>query len=564
MSKTKTADPGKTKTADPGKTQAARSQDEAGTGKAEAKQAKAETRRAKAEAKQAKAEARQAKADAKKAKAEAKKARAEAKQAKAAAAVAASAPDPVPEGAFAPPIRVAYLDKPAHLRTRRERQEAGRALRVACPREAHAEYRPAARRRDPVQQLIDSSVGRIEHLVPIRYGRMAASPFAFFRGAAAIMAADLEPTPATGQIVQACGDCHLLNFGAFATPERRVIFDINDFDETHPAPWEWDLKRLAASFAIASLHNGDSPGDAKAAVRAAVLGYAERLAALAAMPTLQAWYDSVDDEEAVEAFGDKAVQHGARKLRAKAMARSADVEFHKLAQDDGDVPRIRDTPPLIFHPDEWRVPGFADQVRADVAAYRDSLPPERRVLLDRYELADVAMKVVGVGSVGTICGVAMLFAAEDDPLFLQLKQARPSVLAPHVNVEAYATEGARVVFGQRLMQASSDLFLGHLVSAQGTHLYVRQLRDVKIKPQVELYRPGTMCDYARLTGWALARAHARSGDPALLSGYVGGGQHLADALADFALAYERQNAADHQALLQALRDGRLEAVFEGA
>ena len=208
----------KTKTADPGKTQAARSQGEAGTGKAEAKQAKAETRRAKAEAKQAKAEARQAKADAKKAKAEAKKARAEAKQAKAAAAVAASAPDPVPEGAFAPPIRVAYLDKPAHLRTRRERQEAGRALRVACPREAHAEYRPAARRRDPVQQLIDSSVGRIEHLVPIRYGRMAASPFAFFRGAAAIMAADLEPTPATGQIVQACGDCHLLNFGAFATP----------------------------------------------------------------------------------------------------------------------------------------------------------------------------------------------------------------------------------------------------------------------------------------------------------------------------------------------------------
>ena len=277
----------KTKAADPGKTRAARSQGEASTAKADAKQAKVEARKAKAEAKQAKAEA-------KRAKAEAKKARAEAKQAKAEAAVAASAPspgpapDPVPAGAFAPPIRVAYLDKPAHLRTRRERLEAGRALRVACPREAHAEYRPPARRRDPVQQLIDSSAGRIEHLVPIRYGRMAASPFAFFRGAAAIMAADLEPTPATGQIVQACGDCHLLTFGAFATPERRVIFDINDFDETHPAPWEWDLKRLAASFAIASLHNGDSPGEAKAAARAAVLGYAERLAALAAMPALQA------------------------------------------------------------------------------------------------------------------------------------------------------------------------------------------------------------------------------------------------------------------------------------
>jgi uncharacterized protein (DUF2252 family) len=480
----------------------------------------------------------------------------------AAAAPAAPAAAAVLREAFAPPIRVAYLEKPAHLRTRRERQEAGRALRVHCPREAQAAYAPAADRVDPVQQLIESSAGRIEHLVPIRYGRMARSPFAFFRGAAALMAADLAPAGTTGQIVQACGDCHLLNFGAFATPERRIIADINDFDETHPAPWEWDLKRLAASYAIASRHNGHSRSDARAAVQAAVLGYADKMSELAKMPTLQAWYESIDVDQAIGAFSDENMQRRAREVRRKAEARGADVEFVKLACTAGSVPRIRDTPPLIFHPDAWREPGFEEQMRANLDAYRDSLPPERRVLLDRYELADVAMKVVGVGSVGTTCVVAMCFAAEDDPLFLQVKQARRSVLAPHVDVRSFSTEGERVVFGQRLMQASSDLFLGHLVSAQGTHLYVRQLRDVKIKPQVELYSPRSMRDYARITGVILARAHARSGDPALLSGYIGGGQTLSDALADFAMAYEKQNAADHAALLQALRDGRIEADFE--
>ena len=474
----------------------------------------------------------------------------------------ATAAAPVSSEAFAPPIKVAYLDKPAHLRTRRERQEAGRALRVVCSREAQAAYTPAADRRDPVQQLIESSAGRIEHLVPIRYGRMARSPFAFFRGAAALMAADLAPTQSTGQIVQACGDCHLLNFGAFATPERRIIADINDFDETHPAPWEWDLKRLAASYAIASRHNGHSRADARAAVQSAVLAYADKMSELAKMPTLQAWYDSVDIDQAIGAFGDEKVQRRAQEMRKKAEARGADVEFVKLACTAGSVPRIRDTPPLIFHSEAWREPGFAEQMRANLEAYRDSLPPERRVLFDRYELADVAMKVVGVGSVGTTCAVAMFFAAEDDPLFLQIKQARRSVLAPHVHVSAFGTEGERVVFGQRLMQASSDLFLGHLLSAQDNHLYVRQLRDVKIKPQVELYGPRSMRDHARLTGWILARAHARSGDPALLSGYIGGGQTLADALADFAMAYEQQNAADHAALLEALRDGRIEADFE--
>ena len=473
------------------------------------------------------------------------------------------ASDTVALPAFSPPIRAAYLEKPAHLRTRREREDVGRALRVSCPREAHAGFTPKAKRRDPVQQLVDSSAGRIEPLVPIRYGRMASSAFAFFRGAASIMAEDLAGTPSTGQLVQACGDAHLLNFGAFATPERRVIFDINDFDETYPAPWEWDLKRLVASFVIACRHNRLPDEAAATAVQTAVLAYATKLQALGRMPTLRAWYDSIDIDTVIDSLDLALARKRAREQRDKAEQRGAEVELVKLASTDDGLPRIRDTPPLIYHPDEWSHPGFADEVRANLAAYRESLPPERRVLLDRYEVADVAMKVVGVGSVGTICAVAMAFAAEDDPLFLQLKQARRSVLAPHVDVPAFATEGARVVFGQRLMQASSDLFLGHLVSARGTHLYVRQLRDVKIKPQVELFGPRVMRDYARVTGWALARAHARSGDPALLSGYIGGGSTLAAALADFAFAYAEQNERDYQALMRALREGRVEAQFEG-
>ncbi len=479
-------------------------------------------------------------------------------------AVVAASPDSVPSDTFAPPINVPYLEMPARHRGRREREEAGRALRILCPRDMHAGFAPATHRTDVVEQLIESSKGRIEHLVPIRYGRMARSPFAFFRGAAGVMAADLAGTASTGQIVQACGDCHLVNFGGFATPERHVIFDINDFDETHPAPWEWDLKRLVASFAIASDHNRHSRSDAKTAVREVVLAYADRMADLARLPTLQAWYDTIDAEQVLDSFTDSAVRRRAEDLRAKAEARGADVEFVKLTQTTDGVPHIRDEPPLIFHPDAWHGPGFADETQANFAAYRASLPPERRVLLDRYDLADVAIKVVGVGSVGTMCAVAMLFAAEDDPLFLQLKQARRSVLAPHVNVDAGGTEGERVVFGQRLMQASSDIFLGHLVSQRGTHLYVRQLRDVKVKPQVELWGPRAMRDYARITGWALARAHARSGDPAVLSGYLGSGKSLAKALTAFALAYAKQNALDHEALLQALRERRLEAIFEEA
>jgi uncharacterized protein (DUF2252 family) len=453
----------------------------------------------------------------------------------------------------------AYLRKPAHMRTRKERANAGRALRADCPHESHAGFAPAARRPDPVDLLMASSAGRIEHLVPIRYGRMLASPFAFYRGAAAIMASDLSTTPGSGVIVQACGDCHLMNFGAFATPERRVIFDINDFDETHPAPWEWDLKRLAASFAIASRHNGHTRTESRAAAAAVVIHYAEKLRELAAQTTLSAWYADLDYEALIELTEDEQLKRRRRKVLDKARSLDAAAEFVKLAHVDGGMPRIRDLPPLIFHPEEWREPGYAEAIRENLVRYRASLSAERRVLLDRYELADVAIKVVGVGSVGTLCAVGLLFAAEDDPLFLQIKEARASVLEPYVESPRYASHGERVVYGQRLMQAASDIFLGHAVGALGTHFYVRQLHDVKVKPLVEIFTPQNMLGFARNTGWALARAHARSGDPALIAGYIGKGTTFAQAIASFAMAYEEQNQRDHAALIEAVRAGRIDA-----
>ena len=451
---------------------------------------------------------------------------------------------------------------PAHLRTRKERSAAGRALRATCPRESQAGFKPAPQRPDPVELLIASSAGRIEHLVPIRYGRMLASPFAFYRGAASIMASDLASTPSTGALVQACGDCHLMNFCAFATPERRIIFDINDFDETHPAPWEWDLKRLAASFVIASRHNGHKPANGRAAAATVVSHYAEKLRELAALPTLGAWYAYLDYEQLIELIDDRELKRRSMKALQRALAQDSAAELVKLVHVLDGLPRIRDLPPLIFHPEAWREPGFVKAVRGDLVRYRESLSAERRVLFDRYELADVAIKVVGIGSVGTVCAIGLFFASEDDALFLQVKEARPSVLAPHVGAPAFASHGARVVFGQRLMQAASDVFLGHLVGADGKHFYIRQLRDVKVEPMVEIFTPPNMLGYARDTGWALARAHARSGDAALIAGYIGKGDAFAHAVAAFAMDYAEQNQRDHAALLAAVRAGRIDATME--
>ena len=387
---------------------------------------------------------------------------------------------------------------------------------------------------------------------------MLQSPLAFYRGAAAIMAADLARTPVSGVRVQSCGDCHLLNFGGFATPERRHIFDINDFDETLPAPWEWDVKRLAASFVIAARNSRFSQRTARAAAAAAVRSYRERMAEYAEMPTLDAWYASVSG--IVENAEDPELRTRYERILRKERKRDHAHEFARLAVDTGGVARIRDDPPLVYHPDLAHGARFSTAgIRRAMERYRASLADERRVLFDRYRLCDVAVKVVGVGSVGTRCTIALFLAGENDPLFLQFKEARRSVLEPFAGKSAYPNRGERVVMGQRLMQAASDIFLGWTRGEGGRHFYVRQLRDVKISPMLELMKPRNLVNYATACGWVLARAHARSGDAAVLAGYLGKSTTFDDAIAGFAVAYADQNERDHAALVAAVRAGRIEA-----
>ena len=448
--------------------------------------------------------------------------------------------------------------------TRKEILAKGKSLRERCPRRSHGEWTQARNRPDPLVLLEASNKGRAPELIPIRWGRMLQSPFTFFRGAAAVMASDLAKTPATGLHVQACGDCHLLNFGGFATPERRLAFDINDFDETLPAPWEWDVKRLAASFVIAARNNDFSKGDVRDAAEASVRSYRKRMIDFADQRTLDVWYAHIDLEKLIDDFGDAETRRRLRKRIAKAMRRDVvEDDYPKMVADDGGRPVIRDNPPLIYHYSHLPT-SFGPAIQKTVAAYRSTLPEDRRVLLDRYQLEDIAAKVVGVGSVGTRCAVALFTASADDPLFLQVKEARRSVFEPYVGASPYANRGQRVVVGQRLMQAASDLFLGWTVGPQGRHFYVRQLRDMKLKPLTELFTPQTMREYAKACGWALARAHARSGAPGLIAGYLGKSEAFDEALADFAVAYADQNERDWEALRKAVRDGRIKVQAEEA
>ena len=444
-----------------------------------------------------------------------------------------------------------------------ERLAFGKSLRDKVPRGSHAQWSPPARRKDPVGMLAASSEGRVEHLLPIRHGRMLQSPFAFYRGAAAIMAADLAHTPRTGIRAQICGDCHLVNFGGFATPERRMIFAINDFDETLPGPWEWDVKRLVASFVVASRNNRLRTGDAREAALECARMYRERMARYADMRTLDVWYDRLDVAAVDEWLGDTAARRRLQRRREKMVAQSvAEHDFPKLVTVKGGAPRIRDNPPLIYHPAQAQDADFARNVKAAFADYRDTLADDRRHLLDHYVLVDIAQKVVGVGSVGTWCGVTLLMAGDADPLFLQVKEARTSVLEPYLGKSAYANRGQRVVMGQRLMQSASDVFLGWTAGKGGRHFYVRQLRDMKIKPLVETYDAETMAQYAGLCGWSLAHAHARSGDAALIAGYLGNGDAFDKAAASFGAHYADQNERDYEALKKAIADGRIEAQTE--
>jgi len=452
-----------------------------------------------------------------------------------------------------------------HVKRLEERLAVGKALRQRASRKSQAEWKPPANRPDPVDLLIENSQGRLEDLVPIRYGRMAASPFAFYRGAAAIMASDLSHTPSTGLNIVICGDCHLVNFGGFATTERKLIFDINDFDETSIAPWEWDVKRLAASFVIAGRSNNLRESDAQEAAFLAAQSYRLRMSEYVNMTVLQTWYDSLDLNEIIANMQNKQNKRFYTKKLQQATEETAhEKEFAKLAYMSGDSPRIIDQPPLIYHFSDVRNDEIRSRIENNMADYLDSLSPERRGLLSRYQLVDVAFKVVGVGSVGTFCGIALFMSGNGDPLFLQFKQARQSVLEPYAGANPYKHAGQRVVVGQRWMQTASDMFLGWYTGTgkYGHHYYGRQLRDAKIKPVIEIMQPTDLKGYANLCGRALARAHARSGDAAVLSGYMGNSIVFEEAIADFSVAYADQNERDHAALVDAIRSGRVEAIMD--
>jgi uncharacterized protein (DUF2252 family) len=375
-----------------------------------------------------------------------------------------------------------------------ERRAEGRALREAVPRESHGHWKAPSDRRDPVELLVESNKGRMPQLIPIRHGRMVASPFAFYRGSAALMAADLARTPVTGLRVQACGDAHLMNFGGFATPERNFIFDINDFDETLPAPWEWDLKRLAASVVIAGRHLGLREKDSARAARATVRAYREH----SFMRALEVWYERIDIDKFLKHAPDEETRKRVGQRIEKTSARTVEHDFPKLVEEKGSTPLIKDNPPLIFHPTAKEAPGMKTQFSEQFMLYRDSLNPSIRPLFDRFHFCDLAIKVVGVGSVGTRCSIALFVAGDDDPLFLQVKEARASVLEPYAGKSVFSNHGERVVVGQRLIQSASDLFLGWTRAKAGFDVYIRQLRDMKMSAVVEGWDFDTLRTYTRI------------------------------------------------------------------
>jgi len=451
-----------------------------------------------------------------------------------------------------------------------ERAAAGRDARAAAPRSGHGEWVAAPDRPDPVELLERQAASRVGQLVPLRYGRMLASPFAFYRGAAAVMAADLATTPRSGFEVQLCGDAHLANFGAFASPSRELLFDVNDFDETLPGPWEWDVKRLAASLSVAGRARGFRRRDRRRIVAAMATEYRQAMRRLAAIGNLEVWYTKMDLDRIAErwvaaagAREAKTFQRNLAKTRAKDRMRALSKLTHEV---DGRL-RIVSQPPLVVPFDEL-VDGGREEVEARVLEvlgdYRNTLGEERRALLDSYRFVDAALKVVGVGSVGTRAWIVLLVGRdEDDPLFLQVKEAQPSVLEPYAAPTAFAQQGQRVVEGQRLVQAASDILLGWVRAAgldgDERDFYVRQLWDQKGSARVERMDPAALTAYARICGTTLAHAHARSGDRIAIAAYLGGSTNFDRAMATFAESYADQNERDYAALGEAASEGRIEA-----
>jgi uncharacterized protein (DUF2252 family) len=452
-----------------------------------------------------------------------------------------------------------------------ERFAVGRAARSEVPRSSHAQFEPSYDRLDPLEALERQASTRVPELVPVRYGRMLVSPFTFYRGAAFIMAGDLASTPRSGLDVQCCGDAHLSNFGVFASPERSLVFDLNDFDETLPGPWEWDVKRLAVSMLIAAINNGYRVKDQERAVLATVEAYRNAMRDFAAMNNLDVWYARQDIERAIEEFRshlNPKMAKRTKKALAKARTRDSMSAFSKLTHEVDGQARIVDQSPLIVP-----ISALADSERDELYeglrrllhGYRDTMEFHRRVLLEQFELADVARKVVGVGSVGTRAWIALMVGRDgQDPLFLQVKEAEASVFEEFLGPSEFSNHGERVVTGQRIMQAVSDILLGwfHVdagFDGQARDFYVRQLKDWKGSAEIEEMVPHGLAMYGQLCGWTLARAHARSGDPIAIAAYLGGGASFDRAILEFSNAYAEQNERDYRALANAVRDGRIAA-----
>lgn len=438
-------------------------------------------------------------------------------------------------------------------------------MRVQVPRTSHAKWKKDQNRTDPIKILQAGDTGRLEELVPIRYGRMLQSPFAFYRGSAAVMAADLAKTPATGIRVQACGDCHLMNFGGFATPERNVIFDINDFDETLPAPWEWDVKRLVASFVLAARSIGLSDKQARDAATSAARSYRKGLGTFARMHPLELWYHRFTAEDFLNLLPKGRRREIQQRIDDALSRPGSEMDYPKLAGMVGGQVGIRDAPPVIFHPDLEKSP-FGKMLEDVFKAYRDILGDERRILLEAYRVVDAAIKVVGVGSVGRRCWIVLLMSATNHPLFLQFKEVTQSVLEPYAGKSIYPHHGQRVVIGQRLMQPSSDIFLGWvtvpLPGHKERHYYARQLRDAKIKPTLERFDAELLSHYGEMCGIILARAHAKRLDHCTISGYLGTSDRCDEAMADFAMAYADQVERDYAALRTAVKNGKINVSRE--
>ncbi|MDO9014961.1 MAG: DUF2252 domain-containing protein [Polynucleobacter sp.] len=430
----------------------------------------------------------------------------------------------------------------------------GKALRDASPLQDQRILPPRPKRFSSIAVLEKSNHDRLEDLIPIRYSRMLTSPFSFLRGSAALMADDLSRTPSSGIYVQACGDCHLLNFGAYATPERKLVFDINDFDETLPAPWEWDVKRLATSFVVAAEDSQLSKSSAQRIAKICAQSYRENMRAYSKQSPLEVWYGHLDLAKFAKEAPNKSSRLHRESLIKKAEKQVAEYLFPKITTEVNGDKRLIDNPPLIYHLDDQWIEKIG---KTAVESYRASLSHDRKVLLDRYQLKDIVVKVVGIGSVGTRCFVALFMTPDGDPLLLQIKEAHNSVLEPYAGKSQYHQHGERVVVGQRLTQSSSDVFLGWMRGPKGKDFYVRQLRDMKVSFLVQDITPTRLKRYAVYCGQALARSHAKSGNAALISGYLGKSDVFDEAVSLFAMEYAEQNKRDYEELVQAAKTGKI-------